>query len=84
MTAEQLLAAHRPGRCELVRGELKRMPWAGAKHGLIVVNLAVPLHAFVREHAELGTIFAAETGFHIGHDPDTVRAPTWPSCGKSG
>jgi Uma2 family endonuclease len=73
-TAEQLLSAPDLGRCELVRGELNMMSPAGARHGRIVMNLSTPLDVFVRRHA-LGTVFTAETGFHIGHEPDTVRAP---------
>jgi Uma2 family endonuclease len=73
-TAEQLLCEPGLGRCELVRGELNMMSPAGARHGRIVVNLSIPLDVFVRRHA-LGTIFGTGTGFQIGHDPDTVRAP---------
>jgi Uma2 family endonuclease len=73
-TAEQLLAARDIGRCELVRGELIMMSPAGSEHGRIVVKITVPLGMFVEQHS-LGTVFGAETGFRIGHDPDTVRAP---------
>ena len=73
-TAEQLLAAGDIGRCELVRGELIMMSPAGSEHGWIVMNIGVPLGAFVKKHS-LGRVFGAETGFRIGHDPDTVRAP---------
>jgi Uma2 family endonuclease len=72
--ADQLLTAHGLGRCELVRGELIMMSPAGAEHGRIVVRITFPLVRFVTEHA-LGTVFGAETGFQIAHDPDTVRAP---------
>ena len=74
VTAEQLLSAPGLGRCELVRGELIMMSPAGARHGRIVVNITTPLDVFVRQHA-LGSVFGAETGFQISHDPDTVRAP---------
>jgi Uma2 family endonuclease len=73
-TAEQLLAARDIGRCELVRGELIMMSPAGSEHGWIVMNVAGPLAMFVKQHS-LGRVFGAETGFRIGHDPDTVRAP---------
>jgi len=73
-TADTLLAAGYIGRCALVRGELIMMSPAGAEHGRIVTNITVPLAIFVRQHA-LGTVFGAETGFRIGQDPDTVRAP---------
>jgi Uma2 family endonuclease len=73
-TAEQLLAAGDIGRCELVRGELVMMSPAGAEHGRIVARMTPRLAGFVEEGA-LGTVFGAETGFRIAHEPDTVRAP---------
>jgi Uma2 family endonuclease len=73
-TAERLLAAGDIGRCELVRGELVMMSPAGSEHGWIVINVSTPLATFVRQHG-LGRVFGAETGFRIGQDPDTVRAP---------
>jgi Uma2 family endonuclease len=74
ITAEQLLAAGDIGRCELVRGKLIMMSPAGAEHGWVMTNLAVPLAIFVKQRS-LGRVFGAETGFRIGRDPDTVRAP---------
>jgi Uma2 family endonuclease len=74
LTAEQLLATPGLGRCELVRGELILMTPAGFEHGAIVVNITLPLGAFVKKHG-LGTVTGAETGFQIARDPDTVRAP---------
>ncbi len=47
---------------------------AGAEHGRIVARITLRLAGFVEQRA-LGTAFGAETGFRIGHDPDTVRAP---------
>ena len=37
-------------------------------------NVTTPLYLHVREN-DLGPVFAAETGFKIASDPDTVRAP---------
>ena len=73
-TAEQLLRAGDLGRCELVRGELRRMIPAGGEHGRIAGKLtcAVGNHVMSRQ---LGTFYAAETGFILSRDPDTVRAP---------
>jgi Uma2 family endonuclease len=73
-TAQELLQATALGRCELVRGELIMMTPAGAEHGQIVMAIAIPLGSFVKQRG-LGVVFGAETGFHIGHAPDTVRAP---------
>lgn len=38
------------------------------------MNLAAPLHQYVKAN-HLGEVFAAETGFLIARNPDTVRAP---------
>ncbi len=73
-TAKQLLETPGLGRCELVRGELVMMSPAGFEHGVIAGNIHVCLGAFVKRRT-LGIVTAAETGFVIGRDPDTVRAP---------
>jgi Uma2 family endonuclease len=74
-TAEQLLAMPDDGwRYELVDGELRRMSPAGQEHGRVAMNLGGRLSQFVRERA-LGVVFAAETGFLLRRQPDTVRAP---------
>src|SRR5437660_4719546 len=46
----------------------------GTWHGAVASNLAYVLGDFVRRHG-LGLVFAQDTGFKIGSDPDTVRAP---------
>ena len=74
-TAEQLLARPDDGwRYELVDGELRRMSPAGQEHGRVAMNLGARLAQFVREQS-LGVVFAAETGFLLRRQPDTVRAP---------
>jgi Uma2 family endonuclease len=75
MTAEELLRLPDDHlRHELIRGVLTTMPPPGFEHGAIVMELGASLHGFVRQH-DLGQVLAAETGFHIEFDPDTVRAP---------
>ena len=75
VTAEELFMMPDSGqRTELLRGEVRYMAPAGNVHGRIAVNVTAPLYQYVREH-ELGTVYAAETGFKISSDPDTVRAP---------
>ena len=75
VTSEELFSMPDDGlRRELVRGELRTMAPAGNVHGRIAVNVTIPLGQHVREN-NLGVVFAAETGFKIAHDPDTVRAP---------
>jgi Uma2 family endonuclease len=75
VTSEELLAMPDDGsRYELVRGELRRMPPAGSEHGYLAMRIASRLE----RHADangLGRVYAAETGFKLASDPDTVRAP---------
>lgn len=74
-TAEELLRLPDSGkRRELVRGELREMAPAGARHGSVVMALAVPLGQHVKT-GRLGIVLAAETGFRLSRSPDTVRAP---------
>lgn len=75
MTAEDLIRMPDDGfRYELVKGELRRMPPAGAPHGHVAMEIGWRLAQYVRTN-NLGAVFAAETGFKIAKNPDTVRAP---------
>jgi Uma2 family endonuclease len=75
VTAAELLLMPEDGfRHELVRGELRTMAPAGSEHGVIAMNVGASLHEHVRAHG-LGRVFAAETGFKLASNPDTVRAP---------
>ena len=75
MTAEELLRrSSELGRCELIRGELIQMSPAGHTHGHVSLKFGSPIYVFVEEH-HLGIVYAAETGFILERDPDTVRAP---------
>ena len=47
---------------------------AGAFHGDVANTLAFMLTGHVKKH-NLGKVFAAETGFILSRNPDTVRAP---------
>lgn len=74
ITAEELFELpHRQGS-ELIKGELRRMPPAGHEHGFTAMELGSRLANFVRDN-KLGRVYAAETGFRLTSDPDTVRAP---------
>lgn len=75
MTANELLQLPRDGfRYELIQGELTRMSPASHQHGRIALNISAPLHQYVRQH-RLGVVYAAETGFVLERNPDTVRVP---------
>jgi len=75
LTADQLLHVRAPGkRVELVRGVLVVREPAGLRHGRVTVALTRRLADYVEAEA-LGVVYAAETGFTLARDPDTVRAP---------
>jgi Uma2 family endonuclease len=75
MTADELLHAAIPDkRTELVRGVLVVREPAGSTHGIVAMNLGAALAVHVRQ-AGAGAVFAAETGFKLTTNPDTVRAP---------
>ena len=75
MTAAQLLDMSDDGyRHELVRGELRTMSPAGNVHGVVAQSLALSLGNHAMDN-DLGLVYAAETGFLLASDPDTVRAP---------
>ncbi len=74
-SAEQLFSvAHHGTRLELVRGGVHVMSPAGSEHGWIASRILIRLGTHV-EANDLGKTFAAETGFWIEVNPDTVRAP---------
>lgn len=75
LTADELLRMNIPNRrSELVRGQLRVREPAGFRHGVIAGRICALLDAFVRARS-LGVVVAAETGFVLARDPDTVRAP---------
>ena len=61
-------------RTELVRRGLVVMAPTGGRHGQVAhrVGLFIGNHVLARN---LGRVFAAETGFLLRRNPDTVRAP---------
>lgn len=75
VTAEELLDMPDDGyRYELVRGELRKMAPAGAKHGRSAGKVAMPLMIHVATH-NLGEVYIAEAGFILASNPDVVRVP---------
>jgi Uma2 family endonuclease len=74
MTADELLRLDLPDkRTELVRGVLVVREPAGYLHGELAAELGNQLMNHVKAN-DLGRVLAAETGFKLSSDPDTVRA----------
>ena len=59
---------------ELIRGELRPMSPSGGPHGTASSRVSFYVNSIVYGE-ELGETFAAETGFFVERDPDTVKAP---------
>ena len=75
MTAEELIKLPDDGNhYELIKGELLTMSPPGDEHGAVIMNLTIPLGVYVKEN-NLGVLRAAETGFKLESNPDTVLAP---------
>jgi Uma2 family endonuclease len=75
MTAEQLLNyRHEPYRQELIDGILYEMEPPGAEHGVVAATTGYDLTRHVKGTG-CGMAIAAEVGFLLAADPDTVRAP---------
>ena len=74
-TADQLFALPADGnRYELIEGALRMMSPAGNEHGNVAMTIGASLYNHVKKN-NLGKVYAAETGFLIASNPDTVRAP---------
>ena len=74
-SAEEFAKISDNGQCrELVHGVIQMMSPAGGRHGQIALRLGAMLLQHVEVH-DLGEVFAAETGFLLTRNPDTVRAP---------
>jgi Uma2 family endonuclease len=75
MTAEELIRLPDDSmHHELIKGELLTMPPPGDEHGAVTMNLTGPLYHHVKAN-NLGVLRAAETGFKLESNPDTVLAP---------
>lgn len=74
-TADELLHMPDDGmRHELVLGEHRMMPPPGFEHGRVALTVGGLLFTHVRQTGS-GVVLAAETGFLLSSNPDTVRAP---------
>jgi Uma2 family endonuclease len=75
MTADELLHTSIPDKhVELVRGVLSVREPSGFRHGRVTTDLFIRLSDHVRATG-IGHVFAAELGYKLESDPDTVRAP---------
>ncbi|HLY30360.1 MAG TPA: Uma2 family endonuclease [Ktedonobacterales bacterium] len=75
LTAEDFAALPTEGlRLELIRGEIQTMAPAFGDHGKVAMTLSGYVTHYVQSK-KLGSVYAAETGFLIARNPDTVRAP---------
>ena len=75
VTAEELLRMPANGvRRELIRGEVRELTPAGHRHGKVAMQVGWRLAQHVQANG-LGQVYAAETGFKLASNPDTVRAP---------
>jgi len=82
LTADELAALPTEGlRLELVRGELVAMPPTQGDHGTSAMRLGALVGHYILTH-DLGEVYAAETGFLIERNPDTVRAPDFAFIAK--
>ena len=66
---------------ELVKGELLEMTPPGGTHGSSTGRLAAFV-GYAILNGDLGEVFAAETGFLVSRDPDTVIAPDFAFVAK--
>jgi Uma2 family endonuclease len=74
-TAEELLRLPDDSlRRELIEGRVRVMAPAGWEHGRVALTAGRLLSSHVHERG-IGVTCAAETGFVLARDPDTVRAP---------
>ena len=75
MTAEEFVTQSVPdGKAELVRGELRVTPPAGAPHAMAARNLVHLLDSHTAPCA-LGWVFPDGTGYELVRLPHTVRVP---------
>ncbi|MBI5348463.1 MAG: Uma2 family endonuclease [Chloroflexi bacterium] len=74
MTVEEALQLSTVNRrFELVRGVYIEMAPASVYHGVLANNISFLITQHVKKN-RLGEVTAAETGFLLSRDPDTVRA----------
>ena len=84
ITADELLSLPDDGlQRELIRGVLTEDMPPGDEHGVLVAGIAW-LFTSYSEINDYGEVRAGDSGFHLEHDPDTVRGPdvAWVAPGR--
>jgi Uma2 family endonuclease len=74
VTAEELFRLGDDVHAELVEGVLVPLSPAGFEHGDVALAIGARIRVFAQEN-HLGRACAAETGFVLSRNPDTVLAP---------
>jgi len=74
LSAEEFAGLGDIGLAELIRGRVVYLTKPKPKHGRIAMRFGRVIGNFVERH-KLGEVYAAETGYVIEHNPDSVRAP---------
>jgi Uma2 family endonuclease len=76
VTAEEFkqIAHDHDGLVELVRGEVVKLQRTGARHGVVCVQIAVPLLEWVKQ-VHGGYVMTNNVGIQTQQNPDTVRGP---------
>jgi len=80
-SAEELACFPKDSRYELVKGRLREMAPTGGTHGFSTSRMGGRIDVFVEDN-DLGLCFAAETGFLVAQNPDTVLAPDFAFIAK--
>lgn len=74
LTGEDLLEMGPDAPYELIEGELREVSPAKPGASMVAVWIVGPLASFVDDH-DLGFVTAADGGYYLEHNPDTVVAP---------
>ena len=73
VTIEDVERLHDEQRYDLIQGRLITMSPASRRHGRIAMHIGGWLDDYAYEHG--GEAYAAETGFILARDPDTLLGP---------
>jgi len=75
----QLIAKGR--NVTLIKGKIVEMSPASRNHGKVAMKIGMRLATFVEQH-QLGSCYAAETGFVVEQTPTTILAPDFAFISK--